>query len=147
MAPLWFRFYLFLVLYIEKISFLKILCYGPEVVGFQTKVILDLWGMTFHAGIVVALEVRLLLDFIWACCGGLFISLTGFFTGYNNQLTLAYRLRDSDFFAIKRIIFLWNQIAKCLGPLLKWCYHVQSNICIFCCFLYNFHAIFSYFRK
>ena len=68
MAPFWFRFYQFLVLYIEKISFLKILCYGPEVVGFQTKVILDLWGMTFHAAVIIALVLALLLESISAYC-------------------------------------------------------------------------------
>ena len=68
MAPFWFRFYQFLVLYIEKISFLKILCYGPEVVGFQTKVILDLWGMTFHAVVIIALVLALLLESISAYC-------------------------------------------------------------------------------
>ena len=68
MAHYWFRFYQFLVLYVEKISFLKILCYGPEVVGFQTGVILDLWGMTFHAAVVIALVLALLLESISAYC-------------------------------------------------------------------------------
>ena len=68
MAHYRFRFYQFFVLYVEKISFLKILFYGPEVVGFQTKVILDLWGMTFHAAVVIALVLALLLELISAYC-------------------------------------------------------------------------------
>ena len=57
-------------MYIEKKAFFEILCYGPEEVGFQTRVILDLWGMVFHAMVVFGLEVILLLESIWACCGG-----------------------------------------------------------------------------
>ena len=60
MAPWRFIFYQFLVLYIEKISFLKILCYGTYVVGFQTMVIMDLWGMAFHAVVAIALILSLL---------------------------------------------------------------------------------------
>ena len=68
MAPWRFIFYQFLVLYIEKISFLKILCYGTYVVGFQTMVIMDLWGMAFHAVVVIALVLALLFISIWAYC-------------------------------------------------------------------------------
>ena len=69
MAPWRFIFYQFLVLYIEKISFLKILCYGTYVVGFQTMVIMDLWGMAFHAMVVIGLIPALLFISTWACCG------------------------------------------------------------------------------
>ena len=31
----------------EKNRFLKILCYGTYVVGFQTMVIMDVWGMVW----------------------------------------------------------------------------------------------------
>ena len=61
----------FLLLFVEKISFLKILCYGTYVVGFQTRVILDLWGMTFHAMVVIALILALLLESISAYCGNI----------------------------------------------------------------------------
>ena len=44
------------------------LCYGPEQVGFQTRVILDLWGMVFHAMVAFGLGLDLLFKSIWACC-------------------------------------------------------------------------------
>ena len=52
----------------EKNRFLKILCYGTYVVGFQTMVIMDLWGMAFHAMVVIGLIPALLFISIWACC-------------------------------------------------------------------------------
>ena len=54
----------------EKNRFLKILCYGTYVVGFQTMVIMDLWGMAFHAMVVIGLIPALLFISTWACCGG-----------------------------------------------------------------------------
>ena len=68
MAPLWLTFYQFLVLYIEKSPFLEILCYGSEEVGFQTRVILDLWVMVFHAMVAFGLGLDFLLKSIWPCC-------------------------------------------------------------------------------
>ena len=59
----------------EKNRFLKILCYGTYVVGFQTMVIMDLWGMAFHAMVVIGLIPALLFISTWACCA----------TGTNNQ--------------------------------------------------------------
>ena len=47
----------------KKNPFLKILCYGTYVVGFQTMVIMDLWGMAFHAVVVIAPFLAIL--FIW----------------------------------------------------------------------------------
>ena len=47
----------------EKNRFLKILCYGTYVVGFQTMVIMDLLGMAFHAVVVIAPFLAIL--FIW----------------------------------------------------------------------------------
>ena len=44
------------------------LCYGPEQVGFQTRVILDLWGMVFHAMVAFGLELDFLLDSISTYC-------------------------------------------------------------------------------
>ena len=58
----------FLLLYVEKISFLKILCYGTYVVGFETMVIMDLWGMAHHALVVIALFLLLLLESISSYC-------------------------------------------------------------------------------
>ena len=55
----------------EKNRFLKILCYGTYVVGFQTMVIMDLWGMAFHAMVVIGLIPALLFISIWACCVGI----------------------------------------------------------------------------
>ena len=52
----------------EKNRFLKILCYGTYVVGFQTMVIMDLWGMAFHAMVVIGLIPALLFISTWACC-------------------------------------------------------------------------------
>ena len=52
----------------EKNCFLKILCYGTYVVGFQTMVIMDLWGMAFHAMVVIGLIPALLFISTWACC-------------------------------------------------------------------------------
>ena len=68
MACYWLKFYQFLVLYIEKKAFLEFLCYGTQQVGFQGRVILDLWGMVFHAMDAFCLEVDFLLDSISACC-------------------------------------------------------------------------------
>ena len=45
-------------------AFLEFLCYGPEQVGFQTRVILDLWGMVFHAMVAFGLGLDLLFKFI-----------------------------------------------------------------------------------
>ena len=47
---------------------MEFLCYGPEQVGFQTRVILDLWGMVFHAMVAFGLGLDLLFKSIWACC-------------------------------------------------------------------------------
>ena len=47
---------------------MEFLCYGTQQVGFQARVILDLWGMVFHAMVAFCLEVDFLLDFISACC-------------------------------------------------------------------------------
>ena len=47
---------------------MEFLCYGTQQVGFQGRVILDLWGMVFHAMDAFCLEVDLLLDSISACC-------------------------------------------------------------------------------
>ena len=45
---------------------MKILCYGTYVVGFETMVIMDLCGMTFHAVVVIALFLsRVDLAFIF----------------------------------------------------------------------------------
>ena len=52
----------------EKNRFLKILCYGTYVVGFQTMVIMDLWGMFYHPVVVRARTFVLLLDLISAYC-------------------------------------------------------------------------------
>ena len=52
----------------EKNRFLKILCYGTYVVGFETMVIMDLWGMTFDAVVVIALFLLLLLESISSYC-------------------------------------------------------------------------------
>ena len=38
------------------------------VVGFQTMVIMNLWGMNFHAVVVVPLIPPLLFISIWAYC-------------------------------------------------------------------------------
>ena len=51
-----------------KNRYLKILCYGPEVVGFQTRVIMDLWGMAFHAVVVIALILSVLFISTSTCC-------------------------------------------------------------------------------
>ena len=48
MAPWWLKFYQFLVLYIEKNTFLKFFYNVPDFVRFQTRVILDLYGVPFH---------------------------------------------------------------------------------------------------
>ena len=40
------------------------LCYGTHVAGFETMVIMDLWGMTFDAVVVIALFLLLLLESI-----------------------------------------------------------------------------------
>ena len=56
MAPWWLKFYQFLVLYIEKNTFLKFFYYVPDFVRFQTRVILDLYGVPFHAMVVVGSE-------------------------------------------------------------------------------------------
>ena len=53
----------------EKNRFLKILCYGTYVVGFQTMVIMDLWGMFYHPVVVRVRTFVLLLDLISAYCG------------------------------------------------------------------------------
>ena len=56
MAPWWLKFYQFLVLYIEKNTFLKFFYYVPDFVRFQNRVILDLYGVPFHAMVVVGSE-------------------------------------------------------------------------------------------
>ena len=56
MVPWWFIFYQFLVLYIEKNTFLEFFYYVPDFVRFQTRVILDLYGVPFHAMVVVGSE-------------------------------------------------------------------------------------------
>ena len=57
-----------LVLHIEKKAFLEILCYGPKEVGFQTRVILDLLGMAFHAMVAFGLGCDFLLKSISTYC-------------------------------------------------------------------------------
>ena len=47
---------------------MKILWYGTYVVGFETKLIVDLWGMAFHAMVVIALFLVLLLNSILSHC-------------------------------------------------------------------------------
>ena len=57
----------------EKNRFLKILCYGTYVVGFQTMVIMDLWGMFYHPVVVGARIFVLLLNFISAYCDDIYL--------------------------------------------------------------------------
>ena len=40
------------------------------VVGFQTMVIMDLWGMAYHSVVVIALIYILLFNSISTCCVG-----------------------------------------------------------------------------
>ena len=47
---------------------MEVLCYGLEEVGFQARVILNLWGMVFHTIVAFGLELDFLLDFISAYC-------------------------------------------------------------------------------
>ena len=55
---------------------MKILCYGTYVVGFETMVIMDLWGITFHAVVVIVLALTLLFSSISTNSGsGLALSL------------------------------------------------------------------------
>ena len=49
---------------------MEFLCYGTQQVGFQARVILDLWGMVFHAMVAFCLEVDVLLNSISTCCDG-----------------------------------------------------------------------------
>ena len=69
------KFCQFLVLHFEKKAFLKILCYGTYVVGFQTRVIIDLLGMAFHAVIVIALFLTSLFILVSTCCGALCVTV------------------------------------------------------------------------
>ena len=48
---------------------MEFLCYGTQQLGFQARVILDLWGMVFHAMVAFCLEVDFLLNSISTCCG------------------------------------------------------------------------------
>ena len=47
---------------------MEFLCYGTQQLGFQGRVILDLWGMVFHAMVAFGLELDFLFKSIWACC-------------------------------------------------------------------------------
>ena len=51
-----------------KTRFLKILCYGTYVDGFQTMVIMDLWGMAFHVVVVITLFLATLFISTSAYC-------------------------------------------------------------------------------
>ena len=71
MAPCWLKFYQFLVLYIEKNTFLKFFYYVPDFVRFQNRVILDLYGVPFHAMVVVGSEHDFSINSTSAYCAQL----------------------------------------------------------------------------
>ena len=58
-----------LFLYLSKNGVLKILCSGTHRGGFQFLVILDLYGINFHAVLVFGLGKDLLFKSILGCCG------------------------------------------------------------------------------
>ena len=51
-----------------KIQFLKNLCSGTQCGGFQFLVILDLWGISFHAVLVFGLGKDLLSKSVLGRC-------------------------------------------------------------------------------
>ena len=55
--------------HIDQNRFLKNYSYVPEFVGFQTRVILDLWGVPQHAMMVLGLEHNFSFKSSWAYCG------------------------------------------------------------------------------
>ena len=79
MAPWWLKFYQFLVLYIEKNTFLKFFYYVPDFVGFQTRVILDLYGVPFHPMVVVGSEHDFSIKSDSAYCVRIFIKASVLF--------------------------------------------------------------------
>ena len=56
------------VFILVKISFLKNLCSGTQCGGFQFLLILDLWGIRFHAVVVFGLGKNLLFKSVLGHC-------------------------------------------------------------------------------
>ena len=52
------------------IFFYQNLCSGTQCGGFQFLLILDLWGISFHAVVVFTLGKNLLFKFAVGQCGG-----------------------------------------------------------------------------
>ena len=80
----------------EKNRFLKILCYGTYVVGFQTMVIMDLWGMAFHAVVVIALVLALLFISIWAYCAFHRTTISEKLRNSNSKLSTYFKKNPSE---------------------------------------------------
>ena len=59
---------------ISKNQFLKNLCSGTQCGGFQFLLILDLWGISFHAVVVFGLGKNLLFKSVLGHCGQVTIS-------------------------------------------------------------------------
>ena len=54
--------------YFSKNQFLKNLCIGTQCGGFQFLLILELWGISFHAVVVVGLGKELLFKYVLGHC-------------------------------------------------------------------------------
>ena len=92
-------------------------------VGFQTMVIMDLWGMAYHPVVVIALIYILLFNSISTCCGKWPIGLSPSFGPLRDisQCRLCYIPRDRPSVKIYRQIEIVGlaQLARYMAGLVN----------------------------